>query len=61
MGLYCTHGAFRGSCGSFDRLRQFLLESTGGLWMPNCIIVLIKKFIDGCRLKYKNNESLEFG
>jgi hypothetical protein len=144
MGLYCTHGAFRGSYGSFNRLRQFILESIGGLWTPNCVyggskyygeeeldpelwytdpdvfdikpkkglieffnhsdcggeikpemckiladeleeilpfaekyaekveakgqilfdggyVAVIKKFIDGCRLAYKNNEPLEFG
>ena len=35
MGLDCSHDAFTGSYGAFDRFRKAVVEAMGGSWPPH--------------------------
>lgn len=39
MGLCCTHDAFDGSYGSFNRLRQAVCHATGGSFPPDWVFM----------------------
>lgn len=37
MGLDCSHGAFNGAYGAFNRMRQFVCASIGGSYPPHFV------------------------